>query len=185
MGDAGVGKTNFLLKFINNTFTQEHNLTVLIDHKEVKTVLSKSKKTVKLQIWDTAGQEKYMSVNKNLFFKVQGILLFYSITDRESFEHIKNWIDIIRDTYNSLPILLIGNKKDDSNQRIVSENEGKQLAKNFNVDFMEASGKDNINVKEAFQQIAETVIEISIPLEKEIIPLKEKIHLKSAKRASC
>ena len=122
------------------------------------TKLSKSKKTVKLQIWDTAGQERYMSVNKNLFLKVQGILLFYSITDRESFEHITNWVDIIRDTCDSLPIILIGNKKDDESLRIVSEDEGKKLAKNFNLEFLEASGKENINVKESFEKIAEAVI---------------------------
>ncbi len=158
IGDSAVGKTNFIFRYLNNSYTSNHLSTVGFDFKSVVTKLSKSKKTVKLQIWDTAGQERYMSVNKNLFLKVQGILLFYSITDRESFEHITNWVDIIRDTCDSLPIILIGNKKDDENSRIVSEDEGKKLANNFNLEFLEASGKENINVKESFEKIAEAVI---------------------------
>ena len=158
IGDSAVGKTNFIFRYVNDSYTSNHLSTVGFDFKSVVTKLSKSKKTVKLQIWDTAGQERYMSVNKNLFLKVQGILLFYSITDRESFEHITNWVDIIRDTCDSLPIILIGNKKDDESLRIVSEDEGKKLAKNFNLEFLEASGKENINVKESFEKIAEAVI---------------------------
>ena len=158
IGDSAVGKTNFIFRYVNDSYTSNHLSTVGFDFKSVVTKLSKSKKTVKLQIWDTAGQERYMSVNKNLFLKVQGILLFYSITDRESFEHITNWVDIIRDTCDSLPIILIGNKKDDENSRIVSEDEGKKLANNFNLEFLEASGKENINVKESFEKIAEAVI---------------------------
>ena len=158
IGDSAVGKTNFIFRYVNDSYTSNHLSTVGFDFKSVVTKLSKSKKTVKLQIWDTAGQERYMSVNKSLFLKVQGILLFYSITDRESFEHITNWVDIIRDTCDSLPIILIGNKKDDESLRIVSEDEGKKLAKNFNLEFLEASGKENINVKESFEKIAEAVI---------------------------
>ena len=162
IGNSGVGKTNFIFRYVENSYTTAHLSTVGFDFKSKLTKLPKSKKTVKLQIWDTAGQEKYISVNKSLFLKVQGILLFYSVTDRESFEDIKKWIDIIKDTCYSLPIILIGNKIDDENNRIVSEVEGKKLAEQYKLEFMECSGKDNINVKEAFDKIGDIVIENNI-----------------------
>ena len=162
IGNSGVGKTNFIFRFIDNSYTAAHLSTVGFDFKSKIIKLPKSKKTVKLQIWDTAGQERYISVNKNLFLKVQGILLFYSITDRESFDDINKWVDIIKDTCELLPIILIGNKIDDKNNRIVSEDEGKKLAKKYKLEFMECSGKEDINVKEAFETIGDKVIENNI-----------------------
>ncbi len=162
IGNSGVGKTNFIFRYVENSYTTAHLSTVGFDFKSKLTKLPKSKKTVKLQIWDTAGQERYISVNKSLFLKVQGILLFYSVTDRESFDNIKNWIDIIKDTCDLLPIILIGNKIDDENNRVVREEEGKNLAKKYNLEFMECSGKKNIKVKEAFDKIGDIVIQNNI-----------------------
>ncbi len=158
IGESGVGKTSIISRYIQNQFSAVLMSTTGASFATKTIYLEEQKQSIKFEIWDTAGQERYMSVNKNLFLKVQGILLFYSITDRESFEHITNWVDIIRDTCDSLPIILIGNKKDDENSRIVSEDEGKKLANNFNLEFLEASGKENINVKESFEKIAEAVI---------------------------
>ena len=162
IGNSGVGKTNFIFRFIDNSYTAAHLSTVGFDFKSKIIKLPKSKKTVKLQIWDTAGQERYISVNKNLFLKVQGILLFYSITDRESFDDINKWVDIIKDTCELLPIILIGNKSDDKDNRIVSEDEGKKLAKKYKLEFMECSGKGDINVNKAFETIGDIVIENNI-----------------------
>ena len=162
IGDSGVGKTNFIFQFTEGRFSSIHVTTVGFDFKSKIIKLPKSKKTVKLQIWDTAGQERYISVNKNLFLKVQGILLFYSITDRESFDDINKWVDIIKDTCELLPIILIGNKIDDKNNRIVSEDEGKKLAKKYKLEFMECSGKGDINVNKAFETIGDIVIENNI-----------------------
>ena len=89
-----------------------------------------SKQVVKLQVWDTAGQERYMSVNKNLFLRVQGMLLMYDITNRESFEHVSNWVDNIKEICSSIPIVLVGNKSDMEELRIVTEEEGRQWQKN-------------------------------------------------------
>jgi len=162
IGNSGVGKTNFIFRFIDNSYTAAYLSTVGFDFKSKIIKLPKSKKTVKLQIWDTAGQERYISVNKNLFLKVQGILLFYSITDRESFDDINKWVDIIKDTCELLPIILIGNKIDDKDNRIVSEDEGKKLAKKYKLEFMECSGKGDINVNKAFETIGDIVIENNI-----------------------
>jgi small GTP-binding protein len=157
LGDSGVGKTNFIFRFIENQFTETHVSTIGFDFKSQILTLP-NKKVIKLQIWDTAGQERYMSVNKNLFLRVQGILLIYDISNRESFEHITNWISNIRELCANIPIILIGNKTDLDDIRVVATSEGQQIANEHNLEFLETSSKTGINVREAFINISEKVL---------------------------
>lgn len=159
IGDSSVGKSNFLFQFIENKFTDTHIATIGFDFKSQNVTLPTSKQVVKLQIWDTAGQERFMSVNKNLFLRVQGMLLMYDITNRESFEHISNWVENIKEICSSIPIVLVGNKSDMEELRIVTEEEGKAVAKKLKMSFFETSGKTGSNVREAIYEIAEQIIE--------------------------
>ena len=158
IGDSSVGKSNFLFQFIENKFTDSHISTVGFDCKSQIVTLPTSKQVVKLQIWDTAGQERYMSVNKNLFLRVQGMILMYDITNRESFEHVTVWINNIREICSQIPIILVGNKCDLEEERIVTEEEGREIAENNKMNFLEASGKNGTNVKETFYLLAEEII---------------------------
>ena len=128
IGDSGVGKSNFLFKFIEGQFSPLHVATVGFDYKSKIVMLPNLKKKVKLQIWDTAGQEKYMSINKNLFQRVQGIILMYDLTKRETFERLNIWLNIIKQMTNEIPIILVANKLDDEENpesgRIVEYSEG-------------------------------------------------------------
>ena len=117
------------------------------------------KKTVKLQIWDTAGQEKYMSVNKNLFQRVQGIILMYDLTKRDTFERLNVWLNLIKQMTNEIPIILIANKLDDEDQnRIVTYDEGLSFAKENGMQFFEASGMNGTNVDKCFITLSEIII---------------------------
>lgn len=158
IGDSSVGKSNFLFQFIENKFTDSHISTVGFDCKSQIVTLPTSKQVVKLQIWDTAGQERYMSVNKNLFLRVQGMILMYDITNRDSFEHVTVWINNIREICSQIPIILVGNKCDLEEERIVTEEEGREIAENNKMNFLEASGKNGTNVKETFYLLAEEII---------------------------
>ena len=162
IGDSGVGKSNFLFKFIEGQFSPAHVATIGFDYKSKVITLPKSKKKVKLQIWDTAGQEKYMSVNKNLFQRVQGIVLMYDITKRESFERLNVWLNIIKQRTNDIPIILVGNKLDDENNeecgRIVEYSEGEAFAKKNEFQFLEASGLNGTNVDNIFNSISEEIL---------------------------
>ena len=162
IGDSGVGKSNFLFKFIEGKFSALHVATVGFDYKSKIISLPQSKKKVKLQIWDTAGQEKYMSLNKNLFQRVQGIILMYDITKRESFERLDMWLNIIKQMINEVPIVLVGNKLDDEDNeetgRIVSYTEGDEYAKVHKFLFFEASGLNGTNVDKTFINISEVII---------------------------
>ena len=162
IGDSGTGKSNFLFKFIEGRFSPLHVATVGFDYKSKIVTLPKSKKKIKLQIWDTAGQEKYMSVNKNLFQKVQGIILMYDITNRESFERLNMWLNIIKEMANDIPIILVGNKIDEENKeengRIIEYSEGEGFGKKNGFQFIEASGLDGTNVDKVFYNISEIIL---------------------------
>ena len=97
VGDSGVGKSNFLLRFIENRFSRVYQPTIGSDFRSKIITLPGTKQNVKLQFWDTAGQERYRSINRIYFQKAQGIILVYDITSRESFEGLGDWIKLIHD----------------------------------------------------------------------------------------
>ena len=163
IGDSGVGKSNFLFKFIEGQFSPAHVATIGFDYKSKIVTLPKSKKKVKLQIWDTAGQEKYMAINKNLFQRVQGIILMYDLTQRQTYERLNIWLNIIKTMTNDIPIILVANKLDEENNaekgRIVDYDEGEAFAKKNEFPFLEASAFNGTNVENAFNTISEIVIQ--------------------------
>ena len=162
IGDSGVGKSNFLFKFIKGEFSPAHVATIGFDYKSKIIILPQSKKKVKLQIWDTAGQEKYMSLNKNILQRVQGVILMYDITKRETFERLNIWLKIIKQMINEIPIILVGNKLDEENSeengRLVEYNEGEAFAKDHQFQFLEASALNGTNINEVFNNISELII---------------------------
>ena len=162
IGDSNVGKSNFLFKFIEGQFSPLHVATIGFDYKSRIVTLPESKKKVKLQIWDTAGQEKYMSINKNLFQRVQGVILMYDITKHETFEHLDTWLNLIKQMTNDIPIVLVGNKLDQEdsieNGRAVEYTEGEDFARENNFEFFETSALDGTNVDKIFSTIAEKVL---------------------------
>ena len=159
LGDTAVGKSNFLYRFVDGEFNPVHVATVGFDFKSRIYQMPNSKKRVKFQIWDTAGQEKYMSINKNLFQRVQGIILMYDITNIESFNNLEMWMEHIRENSNGSPLILIGNKNDLVNDRKVSKEKGETFAKDNDIIFLEASAKSGSNVDECFMQLGQVIIQ--------------------------
>ena len=158
IGDSSVGKTNFIFRFTEGRFSTFHVTTVGFDYKTRIIKLPLAKKKVKLQIWDTAGQERYMALNKNLFQKVQGIILMYDITNRDSFENLNSWLNLITQNVSNKSIMLVGNKLDLSqDKRIVTETEAEKLAQDNNILFSEASGATGENVDKIFTELSEKV----------------------------
>ena len=159
VGDSGVGKSNFLFRFINDQFSKIYQTTLGIDCKSKVCILPKSKKKVKINLWDTAGQERYMSINKLYFQKIQGIILMYDITQRSSFERLPKWVQLINETTFNIPVILIGNKIDDEEEnRIVSTEEGKDFAKQNGYLFYEASALSGKNVNNSIYDLCESII---------------------------
>lgn len=111
IGNSGVGKTNILLRYCDADFKINHMSTIGLDFK-IKMVQVDNKK-IRLQIWDTAGQEKFKTVTQSYFKGCKGIFVVYSIDDRESFNAVERWIEQAKTHANeNLTMILIGNKED-------------------------------------------------------------------------
>ena len=160
IGDSGVGKSNYLLRFVEGEYCPIES-TVGFDYKSKMCYLPNAKKKVKFQIWDTAGQEKYMSINKNLFQRVQGIILMYDITVPKSFENLNKWMSVIKQLADGIPLILIGNKIDLEKERKISKERGQQFANDNNIDIFESSGKSGVNVEESFIFLGEQILRLN------------------------
>ena len=160
LGESTVGKTSLVNRFIQNKF-QKCFLTTLGLDSIIKPTTLKSGKEVILKIYDTAGQERYRTITHNYYQKSDGILLVYSIENKQSFEKITEWLKEIKDNAKEeVIVFLIGNKCDlDNKERNVSKKEGELLAEKYNIPFYESSAKLDINVKDIFERLAEIVVE--------------------------
>jgi small GTP-binding protein len=116
-------------------------------------------KKFQVKIWDTAGQEKFAVIAKSYYQRAHGIILTCSITNRSSFNNIKNWLNSIKENTNedSIQLIIIANKIDLENEREVKTEEISKKAKELNIEYYETSAKENINIDESFNKIIEKV----------------------------
>lgn len=149
IGDSGVGKSCLLLRFADDSYLESYISTIGVDFK-IRTV-EQDGKTIKLQIWDTAGQERFRTITSSYYRGAHGIIVVYDVTDQESFNNVKQWLNEI-DRYASENVnkLLVGNKCDLVANRVVSHESGKALADEVGIPFLETSAKDSTNVEQAF-----------------------------------
>lgn len=156
IGDSGVGKSCCLLRFSEDSFTPSFITTIGIDFK-IRTIELDGKR-VKLQIWDTAGQERFRTITTAYYRGAMGILLVYDVTDERSFNNIRTWFsNVEQHATEGVNKILIGNKCDWEEKRVVSVERGQQLADELGIPFMEVSAKSNINVEKAFYSLASDI----------------------------
>ncbi|CAK72940.1 unnamed protein product (macronuclear) [Paramecium tetraurelia] len=153
IGHSPVGKSALLFKFCDNEFPEKHNSTIGVDFKTKS--LEFNNKAFKLQIWDTSGQEQYMSLLKNYFTGSHGVLIVYDITNRQSFTEISKWIELTKNPNTNVAKILVGNKSDLNGAREVTSEEGQQLANTQGMLFIETSAKEGFNVEHAFLNLIE------------------------------
>ena len=163
IGDSAVGKTCLISQFARDSFNPNFITTIGIDYKIKEVEIDGAK--YKLLIWDTAGQERFRTITTSYFRGCQGILLVYDITVKKTFENVSNWMDQINTVNDGQHVckILIGNKCDMEEQRIVTKKEGEDLAKEYDIPFMETSARDNINVQDAFLNITKDVVKTLTP----------------------
>ena len=186
LGDSTVGKTCFLLRYCDKTFEDAHLTTVGLDYR-LKSMILKNGKNVKLQIWDTAGQDRFRAITKNYYKGANGIILIYDVTNIQSYENVKNWIAQIKESANqNVIIYLVGNKIDVKEEdRCVKTEDGKKIAEEFNLPFFESSAKNGININEIFEQIVEKIDEVYSKLEPQKTTKKNKLYNGKVKRGWC
>ncbi len=159
IGDSGVGKTNLLSRFSSNIFEDNTRNTIGVDFSTHDIQINN--KTVKVQFWDTAGQEKYRALASAYYKNAHGAVIVYDITRKETFENVNNWLTELRDhSDKDVQIIVLGNKCDLDSQRKVSVDEGRKLAEQRGLFFMETSAKSNANdcVGKSFHILLEEII---------------------------
>ena len=167
LGDSEVGKSCFLMRYADNVFVDNYITTIGLDYK-LKYIQLDSGEIIKVQLWDTAGQDRYRTIAKNYYKGSHGILLLYDVTKTNSFENIREWIrDIREEVYEKAIIFLIGNKIDKKEDRKIQTEQGAKLAEEFNLPFFEASAKSGENVDEIFKALYKKISEVYIELQKE------------------
>ncbi|MFX1510528.1 MAG: Rab family GTPase [Promethearchaeota archaeon] len=156
-GDGAVGKTSLIVRYTQGTFTDTYKMTIGTSF-AVKTV-DLEKVVVKLQIWDLAGQPHFGGVRPLFYQGSTGVIYVFSVTDRASFDHLAGWIEEARKNSGNIPGILIGNKTDLLDQRVVSRQEAEAFAAQAGLQYIETSAKMDENVGDAFRQVAITIMQ--------------------------
>ena len=149
IGDSRVGKTSLLLNYVEKIFPEAHISTLGVEYKEKEII--KDNYLIRLQIWDTAGEERFRSITKSIYRNANGILFVCDITNRESFKNIKNWIKDADNVDKDIKGIIIGNKIDLDNERVVSVEDLEEIGKKYNMPFIETSAKTGMNVNKCFE----------------------------------
>ena len=179
IGDAAVGKSNLLLRYVHGQFKPEYQLTIGVEFGAKNIEIAS--KIFRIQIWDTAGQENFRSITRAYYKNSVCALVVYDISSRDSFNNVTSWIE---DCKNQSPktifMVLVGNKCDLEDKRQVSYEEGKELADKNELLFFESSAKDGINVEEIFvnsaNEIAKKIEQGFYDLENDTCGIKKGIN---------
>ena len=158
VGDSSVGKTCLLMRAVNNRFTENYQATIGFEFLLMYYQVNNAK--IKLQIWDTCGQEIYRSLIQGFYRNTSATLIVFSKSDRKTFDNLNSWVkDVKNNTEQEIPIFLIGNKCDvEKNSIQVTREEGEEYMKQYNLKYYsDVSAKTGYNVLETFEEVAKTV----------------------------
>ena len=165
IGETRVGKTSLISKYCKNEFSGGQYLSTIGIDFQIKNLKINSKK-IRLQIWDTAGEERFRNIAKNYFQSSDGFLVVYDIANHESFETLDYWIEEIRANSQELSkMILVGNKCDKEKERKIQKEDGKAYAKKKQIKFYEVSAKDGTNVNEVFEILVKDILKSYSPSE--------------------
>lgn len=153
IGDSSVGKSSLLLRFCDNTFQEGTVNLTSVDFKTKNVTIDG--KTIQLQVWDTAGQERFRTITSSFYRGAHGIIVVYDISDQATFNNVKLWMQEIQ-RYASAGVckMLVGNKVDLADKRVVEYNTAKEYADGLSIPFSETSSKTGQEVDKVFEKLS-------------------------------
>lgn len=158
VGDVSVGKTSVIERYINNNFKDDYTCTIQAEQK-TKIINEDSNTSIRMDIWDTAGQEKFRSLTRQYYRDSQGAIIVFDITKKKTFDSLQTWIDDIQDySDKDIPIIIVGNKSDLIDEREVSENNINEFL-NDKYTYFEVSAKYGNNIDLAFNKMKKLIME--------------------------
>lgn len=181
IGASNVGKTAYIKRIVENKFSDAMMTTIGLD--SFKKEENINGKEYSIQIWDTVGQERFAKLATQYLRKAKGALLIYSINDRKTYSEVRNWLKMLEESNkDGIPFILIANKIDLSEERVVSEEEGQKLAEELGTKLFNVSCKTGENVRESFlylinqaaKKVEENIIEDKTGKKLEPIDKKKK-----------
>jgi len=159
VGDTGVGKSCILHNFIFNRFKKDSTQTIGVDFSSKNITINNNAK-IKLQIWDTAGQEKFRSVIRSYYRGAIGILIVFDLTQNETFSHVKLWLNDAKNyARNECSIIIIGNKSDLNEKRVVKKSLIENFCDEYNCLYIETSAINGENIQETFIKLSENILD--------------------------
>ena len=158
IGDAAVGKSNILSRYVKNEFSENLKSTVGVEL-GIKFIKVKGTNT-KIQIWDTAGQERYRAITSSYYKGSHGCFIVYDITNEITFNNVEKWYEHVqKEAGQDISIILVGNKCDKEDERKISKEKGQEKAKNLKCAFFETSALSGTNIAEIFDELANDIYE--------------------------
>ena len=189
LGNAGVGKTSILQRYLYDKFNINSESTIGIEL-SYKEIILENNESVTLKIIDTCGQEKYRSLSKSYFKNTDGVLFVFDLSNIESFKEITDWIKLFNENHNGkekVPKCLVGSKCD--LEKKVTDDKIKEVSQKYNLHYYETSAKDNLNINKLFEDMSKILYENNKlnknEKQKSIKIINQKIEEKPKKRNCC
>jgi Ras-related protein Rab-1A len=157
LGDSGVGKTSITGRYVDSSFKEAYQATIQVE-KRMKIINEDDKTSLRLNIWDTAGQEKFRSITRSFYRDCQGAFIVFDLTKKSSFNEVKTWIEELK-THGSedTVVIILGNKSDLTAEREISEEDIKnEIQKNYK--YFEVSAKTGNNISLAFDELRKLIM---------------------------
>lgn len=158
VGDGSVGKTSMVLRYCENKFKEDYIMTIGSNFAIKDLRLEEEGIAVKVQIWDLAGQQHFSFVRPPFYRGSSGTIYVFDITRRESFDHLTAWQKEVNNVVPNKPFVIVGNKIDLKDERVVSRTEGEELAASLNAPYYETSAKTGENLDELFATLVKSII---------------------------
>ncbi|TFF98501.1 MAG: GTP-binding protein [Promethearchaeota archaeon] len=158
LGEAQVGKTSLVYRFVNDSFSSSYKSTLGVNLLK-KDLEVEGYGETSAQIWDLGGQESFSSLRKLYLEGAHGGMLLYDVTNETSFKKLDNWVKSFHEARGEKPLLLIGNKIDLKDRIVVTKEQGEKYAEEYGFEFIQTSAKTGNNVDKAFHDLIKDVLD--------------------------